>query len=164
MAEDGFDSPETASREDRSVFRRRACNGVERWEGRRLRQWTRRTASGGEEDERNRNDDECSGEIGQRAVHLNYSRRGGLRIKPSSSGDCSRGLLNEYRRQSLLASPAKWIIVRKPLGESGVGNVSAVQEQPLDVHELRVAPHPDADLSLQIELILGCERQAPQST
>src|ERR1700687_3380391 len=71
--------------------------------------------------------------------------------------------LHEYGWQSLLASPSKWIIVLEPLVEIGVGEVSAVQEQPFDVHELAGAPHPDATLPLQIELILGCERQAPQS-
>src|ERR1700716_1835047 len=164
MAEDCLDSPETASGEDGGVFSRRARNGVERRGGRQLSQRTRRSVSGGEEKERNGNDHQCSGEIGQRAVHLSFSRRGGLRIRPYSSTDCSRDLLHEYGGQSLLASPPKRIIVREPLFEIWIGEVSAVQEQPFDVHELAVAPHPHANLPLHVELILGSERQAPQGT
>jgi hypothetical protein len=62
--------------------------------------------------------------------------------------------LNEYGRQSLLACPAKWIILRETLVEIGVRKISAVQKQPFDVDELAVAAHANTDLPFQIELVL----------
>jgi hypothetical protein len=69
MAKDGLNPPETASSEDGSVLLGRRGN-VERRSGRRLSQRAGGTAPGGKENERNRNDDECSGEIGQGAFHV----------------------------------------------------------------------------------------------
>src|SRR6266404_6413251 len=66
----------------------------------------------------------------------------------------------ENWRQPLLACPAEWVPECEPLVEIGIWWIGSLDEDPFDVDELGVLPHPDAHLSLQIQFVLRCERQA----
>src|SRR5437868_11703072 len=72
----------------------------------------------------------------------------------------SRQPSGEDRRQPPLARATERIVVRQTLVELRERTVLALQQNPFDVDELRVPPHANAHLSLEIELVLRCHRQA----
>src|SRR5207248_7542282 len=86
----------------------------------------------------------------------------GYLISSSSPGKAieSRQPSSEDRRQPPLARATERIVVRQTLVELRERTVLALQQNPFDVDELRVPPHANAHLSLEIELVLRCHRQA----
>src|SRR5450756_841044 len=80
-----------------------------------------------------------------------------MSIEPSIGPPPKRS--GENRREPLLARPSKWIAERQPLIEIRIRRIASLQKNPLNVDELAVLPHSDPDLSLHIELVLGCERE-----
>src|SRR6266550_2685482 len=72
----------------------------------------------------------------------------------------ARQTSSENRGQPSLTGAPEWVVLSETLVELRERRVLALQENPFEVDELGVLPHPDSNLPLEIELVLRCDRQA----